>query len=56
MSCTPQQAVRDAASSLEDVFESIIGEVTEDIETFETRDIEIGDATPPTMVNYVITC
>ena len=33
---------------------SIIVEVTEDIETVETGDIEIDDITPPTMVDSVI--
>ena len=55
MSCTHQQAVRDADSSLGDTFESIIEDFTEDIETVETGDIEIGDTTTPTMVNSSIT-
>ena len=38
-----------------DVFQSIIGEVTEDIETVETGYIEIDDTTPPKMVDYIIT-
>ena len=55
MSLTPQQAVKDAASSLGAAFESIIVEVTEDIETVDTRDFEIDYTTPPTMVDYFIT-
>ena len=55
MSHTPQQAVRDAASSMGAEFEIIIGEVTEDIETVETRYIETDDTTPPTMVDSVVT-
>ena len=55
MSHTPQQAVRDAASSWRSLFEIIIGEVTEDIDTVETGDIEIENTTPPTMVDSVIT-
>ena len=47
MSLTPQQAVRDSTSSLGDVFENIIGEVTEDIETVETKDIQIEDTSTP---------
>ena len=67
MSRTPQQAVRDASYSLGAIFDSIIGEVTEDIETVETGDIEIDDTSPPdvdhppedsptapTMVNSII--
>ena len=37
-----------------DVFQSIIGEVTEDIETVETGYIEIDNTTPPTMVDSII--
>ena len=55
MSHTPHHAVRDADSSLGSVFESIIGEVTEDIDTVETGDIEIDNTAPPTMVDSVIT-
>ena len=54
MSRTPQQAERDSAYSLGDLFESIIGDVTEEIDTVETGDIEIDNTTPPTMVDYVI--
>ena len=39
MSRSPQQAVRDSASFLGAVFDSIIEEVTVDIESFETEDI-----------------
>ena len=56
MSCTPQQVLRDAASFLGGVFESIIGDFTEDIETVETVDIEFDNTTPPNMVDSVITC
>ena len=55
MSITSQQAVRDAAASLGELFESIIGDVTEEIETVENGDIEIDDTTPPTMVDSIIT-
>ena len=54
-SCTPRQALRDDASFLGAVFDIIIGEVTEEIETVETEDIETDDTTPPTMVYSVIT-
>ena len=54
ISPTPQQEARDAASSSMAIFESIIGEVTEDIETVETGDIEIENTTPRTMVDSVI--
>ena len=49
MSCTPQQAVRYAASYLGDLFDSMIGQVTEEIETVETGDIEIENAEPPSV-------
>ena len=48
MSCTTRQAVRDAALSLGAVFDTIIGEVTEEI---ETGDIEI-DYTAPSDVDH----
>ena len=55
MSCTPQQEVRDSTYSLGDLFKIIIVEVTEELETVETGDIEIEDKTPPTIVDYIIT-
>ena len=55
MSCTAEQVVRDADSSLGAVFECIIVEVSEYIETVETGDIEIDNTTPLTMVDSVIT-
>ena len=56
MSYTTQQEVIENALSPADVSESIFGDFTEDIDTAESGDIEIDDITPPTMVNYVITC
>ena len=55
MSHTLQQAVRDDDSFLGGMFEGIIEEVTEDIGTVETGDIEIDNSTPPTMVDSVST-
>ena len=55
MGRTPQKSVKDTASYLADLFESIIGEVTEDIKTVDTGDIEIDDTTPSTMLDSIIT-
>ena len=55
MSFPIQKEVRDADSFLGAVFESIIEEVSEDIENIETGDTEIEDTTPPTMVGSIIT-
>ena len=55
MSRKPQYEVRDTTSSMGDIVDSIIEEITEDIENVETGDIEIDNTTPPTIVDYVIT-
>ena len=55
MSRKTQYEVRDTTSSMGDIVDSIIEEITEDIENVETGDIEIGNKIPPTIVDYVIT-
>ena len=47
MSFTLGHSVKDADYFLGDLFDSIIGEVAEDIETVDTGDIEIENTAPP---------